>query len=98
MMADADYFDNPAAALDNAMRKTNNQLHAAHVDDSLSGTTAVAVLLKVRVRVRVRVMVRVRARVRMHRGSFQLRAGSSVAVFTRSSVGAAPGTRDEGQC
>ena len=50
MMADQEYYDNPAVALDNAMRKTNMQLHAAHVDDSLSGTTAVAVLLKVRIR------------------------------------------------
>ena len=50
MMADQEYFDNPAVALDNAMRKTNMQLHASQVDDSLSGTTAVAVLLKVRFR------------------------------------------------
>ena len=45
MMADADYFGNPSDALGNAMRKTNAQLHEHPVDDSLSGTTAVAALL-----------------------------------------------------
>ena len=46
-MADADYFANPSVAIGNAMRKTNAQLHAHAIDDSLSGTTAVVALLKV---------------------------------------------------
>ena len=47
MMADANYYENPAAALEHAMVKTNQELHAARLDDSLSGTTAVGVLVKV---------------------------------------------------
>ena len=47
-MADADFFANPSVSMGNAMRKTNAQLHAHAIDDSLSGTTAVVALLKVR--------------------------------------------------
>ena len=46
-MADADYHANPSVAIGSAMRKTNAQLHAHAIDDSLSGTTAVVALLKV---------------------------------------------------
>jgi len=47
MMADPDYHASPSVAVGNAMRKTNAQLHAHGIDDSLSGTTAVVALLKV---------------------------------------------------
>lgn len=47
LISDADYYADPAAALEKAMIKTNQQMHAHHVDDTLSGTTAVGVLMKV---------------------------------------------------
>ena len=48
LISDADYYDDPSAALEHAMVKTNQQMHEHHVDDTLSGTTAVGVLFKVR--------------------------------------------------
>ena len=47
-MADANYYASPASALENAMVKTNKQMHQHETDDSLSGTTAVSILMKVR--------------------------------------------------
>lgn len=48
LISDADYYADPSAALEKAMIKTNVQMHAHQVDDTLSGTTAVGVLMKVR--------------------------------------------------
>lgn len=46
LISDPDYYADPCTALEKSMIKTNQQMHAAHVDDTLSGTTAVGVLMK----------------------------------------------------
>lgn len=46
LLGDLDFHDNPAAALHNATAKTNDQLHRSLIDDTLSGTTAVMMLLR----------------------------------------------------
>lgn len=47
LISDTDYYDDPSKALERSMVKTNQQMHASRVDDTLSGTTAVGVILKV---------------------------------------------------
>lgn len=46
LVGDMEFLDNPSKALYNATVKTNNQLHNSLTDDTLSGTTAVTMLVR----------------------------------------------------
>lgn len=46
LVGDLEFLDNPSSALHNATAKTNQQLHKSLTDDTLSGTTAVTMLIR----------------------------------------------------